>query len=188
MPFVDIYQHDLLLSETHYKFHQLRKLLRDSPVTGSELMSLPEVAKYLGMAERTIYVWAQQERIPAFKLGASWRFRRGEIDAWLESQRSGPDMSQELLTDPVQPPKTKRQLRQEEEETTEALVEACITYINTLMLNDDRDVWTVEQITERFDEDTVEESIKRLRRQRKISVGDETGLGRGKVRVIRRRA
>jgi len=150
-------------------------------------MSLPEVAKYLGMAERTIYMWAQQGRVPAFKLGASWRFRRTEIDSWLETQRSGPDVSKDLLTDPTQPPKTRRQVKQEEEEASDALVEACITYINTLMLNDDRDVWTVEQIVEKFDDRTVDEGIKRLRKQRKISVGDESGLGRNKVRVIRRR-
>ena len=156
-------------------------------MTSSELMSLPEVAKYLGMAERTIYMWAQQGRVPAFKLGASWRFRRTEIDSWLETQRSGPDVSKDLLTDPTQPPKTRRQVKQEEEEASDALVEACITYINTLMLNDDRDVWTVEQIVEKFDDRTVDEGIKRLRKQRKISVGDESGLGRNKVRVIRRR-
>lgn len=156
-------------------------------MANSELMTLPELAKYLGMAERTIYLWAQEGRVPAFKIGASWRFRRGEIDAWLETQRSGPDLSRELLTDPVDPPKTRRQVRREAEETQEALTLACIAYINTLMLNDDRDVWTVEQIAQRFDDDTVEESIKRLRRNRKISVGEEPGLGREKVRVIRRR-
>jgi excisionase family DNA binding protein len=156
-------------------------------LANSELMTLPELAKYLGMAERTIYLWAQEGRVPAFKIGASWRFRRGEIDAWLETQRSGPDLSRELLTDPVDPPTTRRQVRREAEETQEALTQACIAYINTLMLNDDRDVWTVEQIAERFDGDTVEESIKRLRRSRKISVGEEPGLGREKVRVIRRR-
>jgi excisionase family DNA binding protein len=159
----------------------------DSFVTSSELMSLSEVAQYLGMAERTIYLWAQERKLPAFKLGSSWRFRRSEIDAWLETNRSGPDMSNELLTDPVEPPKTRRQVKQEEEAASEALIAACITYINTLMLDDDRDVWTVEQILEKFDQGTVEESIKRLRRQRKISVGDEAGLGREKVRVIRRR-
>ncbi len=56
-------------------------------------MSLPDVASYLAMGERTIYVWAQQGLIPAFKLGATWRFRRSEIEAWLESQRSGPVVS-----------------------------------------------------------------------------------------------
>ena len=38
------------------------------------LMSPGEVAKYLGMAERTIYQWATQEKIPAMKIGTSWRF------------------------------------------------------------------------------------------------------------------
>ena len=55
-----------------------------------ELMSLQEVASYLGMAERTIYMWAQNGKVPAFKLGAAWRFRKSDIDAWLETQRTGP--------------------------------------------------------------------------------------------------
>jgi excisionase family DNA binding protein len=46
-----------------------------------DIMTLPELADYLSMAERTIYLWAQQGRVPAFKLGTSWRFRRSEIDA-----------------------------------------------------------------------------------------------------------
>ena len=156
-------------------------------MTNPELMSLPEIARYLGMAERTIYLWSQEGRIPAFKLGSSWRYRRTEIDAWLETQRSGPNMSDELLTDPQEPPKTRRQVRQEEEAATEALVEACVAFINSTMLNDDRDVWALEQFVDRFGDDVVEDAIKRLRRQRKISVGDEAGLGRQKVRVIRRR-
>ena len=153
----------------------------------SELMSLPQVARYLGMAERTIYLWAQQGRIPAFKLGASWRFRKSEIDAWLETQRSGPQVSGDLLVDPTEPPETKRQIRIEEEEATEALIEACIAFINSTMQSDDRDVWTVEQFVDRFGDDVVEESLKRLRRQRKIGVSEERGLGRERVRVIRRR-
>ena len=153
----------------------------------SELMTLPQIARYLGMAERTIYLWAQQGRIPAFKLGASWRFRKSEIDAWLETQRSGPQVSGDLLVDPTEPPKTKRQIRIEEEEATEALIEACIALINSTMQSDDRDVWTVEQFVDRFGDDVVEESLKRLRRQRKIGVSEERGLGRERVRVIRRR-
>ena len=150
-------------------------------------MSLPTVARYRGMAERTIYLWAQQGRLPAFKLGASWRFRKSEIDAWLETQRSGPRVSGDLLVDPAEPPKTKRQVRLEEEAATEALIEACIAFINSTMRSDDRDVWTVEQFEDRFGDDVVEESLKRLRRQRKIRVSEERGLDRERIRVIRRR-
>lgn len=51
-------------------------------------MTLAQVAEYLSMAERTIYEWAQSGRIPGFKLGSAWRFRRSEIEGWLEAQRA----------------------------------------------------------------------------------------------------
>jgi len=44
---------------------------------------MPQVAGYLAMKERTIYDWAQSGKIPAFKLGATWRFRLSGTDAWL---------------------------------------------------------------------------------------------------------
>ena len=49
-----------------------------------------EVAKYLGMTERTIYLWAQQKKLSAFKVGSVWRFRRSDLERWLKSNRSGP--------------------------------------------------------------------------------------------------
>ncbi len=31
-----------------------------------DILTLPQLAKYLGMSPRTIYIWAQQEKIPGF--------------------------------------------------------------------------------------------------------------------------
>ncbi|MCK4546456.1 MAG: helix-turn-helix domain-containing protein [Candidatus Eisenbacteria sp.] len=53
-----------------------------------EIMTLPEVAKHLGVSERTIYDWAQKGKIPAAKLGNAWRFKRSEIDHWNENKRA----------------------------------------------------------------------------------------------------
>ena len=94
-------------------------------------MSLPEVATYLGMAERTIYVWAQQGKIPAFKLGTSWRFRRSEIDAWLETQRSGPDFStgRRPLVDPVEPAMTRSMREKTERDAVEKQITDCVDEI-----------------------------------------------------------
>ena len=44
------------------------------------LMGPAQVAKYLGIAERTVYLWAQQGKLPALKVGSVWRFRRSEVD------------------------------------------------------------------------------------------------------------
>ena len=46
----------------------------------ARLMGPAEVAKYLGMTERTIYLWAQQKKLSAFKIGSVWRFRRPDLE------------------------------------------------------------------------------------------------------------
>jgi excisionase family DNA binding protein len=150
-----------------------------------QLMTLPEIATYLGMAERTIYVWVQQSKIPAFKLGASWRFRRSEIDSWLESQRSGPSTG--LLNDPVEPKKSAFSRKREDANEQEALVQACMAFIESTLRQDDRDVWTVEQFVERFGDTATDDAIKRLSKRKKLRVTEEPGLNRDKVRVITRR-
>jgi PTS system nitrogen regulatory IIA component len=47
-----------------------------------EIMTLEEVAKYLKLKPQTIYTWAQNNKIPAAKLGKEWRFRKSVIDKW----------------------------------------------------------------------------------------------------------
>ena len=48
-----------------------------------EILTLEEVAVYLKAGKRTVYRLAQEGKIPAFKLGGSWRFRRAELDQWI---------------------------------------------------------------------------------------------------------
>jgi excisionase family DNA binding protein len=45
------------------------------------------VAEYLSVAERTVYRMAERGELPAFKVGDAWRFRREDIDAWIENQQ-----------------------------------------------------------------------------------------------------
>ena len=47
-----------------------------------EIMTLEEVAKYLKLRPQTIYIWAQNNKIPAAKLGKEWRFKKSVIDKW----------------------------------------------------------------------------------------------------------
>ena len=54
-----------------------------------DILTIKEVAEFLKVTERTLYRLAQEGEIPAFKVGASWRFKRDDIDAWIEGQRSG---------------------------------------------------------------------------------------------------
>jgi excisionase family DNA binding protein len=43
------------------------------------------VARWLGVAPRTICLWAECKEIPAIKIGRQWRFREGELFEWLRN-------------------------------------------------------------------------------------------------------
>ncbi len=52
-----------------------------------EILTLPEVAVLLKVAEKTVYTMAQRAEIPAFKVRGQWRFKRVDIDRWIEQQK-----------------------------------------------------------------------------------------------------
>lgn len=51
-----------------------------------EILTLKEVAKLLKVAEKTVYTMAQNKELPAFKVRGQWRFRREDIDRWIDQQ------------------------------------------------------------------------------------------------------
>lgn len=53
-----------------------------------EILTLPEVALLLKVAEKTVYTMAQKTQLPAFKVGGQWRFKRIDIDRWIERQKA----------------------------------------------------------------------------------------------------
>ena len=54
----------------------------------TDILTIPEVADYLRITEKTAYRLASERKLPAFKVGGSWRFRKSEIDAWIEAQKT----------------------------------------------------------------------------------------------------
>ncbi|MCC1497958.1 helix-turn-helix domain-containing protein [Alcanivorax sp. 1008] len=52
-----------------------------------EILTLKEVAEYLKLAEKTAYRLAAEGKIPGFKVGGSWRFKRDDIDLWINEQK-----------------------------------------------------------------------------------------------------
>ncbi|MBL7069611.1 MAG: helix-turn-helix domain-containing protein [Candidatus Omnitrophica bacterium] len=57
------------------------------------VMTVPELAKYLKMKPVTIYKHAQGGKLPGFKVGATWRFKRRSIDKWIADQENGKENS-----------------------------------------------------------------------------------------------
>ncbi len=54
-----------------------------------DILTIEEVAKYLRVSERTVYDWAQKGEIPAGKIGTVWRFKKNEIEKWVNDRLSG---------------------------------------------------------------------------------------------------
>jgi excisionase family DNA binding protein len=50
-------------------------------------MTVREVADYLNVNEKTVYRLAQRRELPGFKVAGAWRFRRADIDMWIELQK-----------------------------------------------------------------------------------------------------
>ena len=56
------------------------------PHSQHDIMTLEEVADYLRVSERTVSDWAQKGELPAGKLGTAWRFKRAEIERWVDDR------------------------------------------------------------------------------------------------------
>ncbi len=52
-------------------------------------MTVREVADYLKIAEKTAYRLVLDKKIPGFKVGNAWRFRKKEIEDWIVNQTKG---------------------------------------------------------------------------------------------------
>ncbi len=52
----------------------------------SDILTIKEVAEYLKLNEKTTYRLVSEGKIPGFKVGGAWRFRKAEIDRWIKEQ------------------------------------------------------------------------------------------------------
>ena len=51
-----------------------------------EVMDVREASAYLGVSRDTLYKYLSEERIPAFKLGNRWRFKKTVLDEWMAAE------------------------------------------------------------------------------------------------------
>lgn len=51
-----------------------------------EVMNIKQASQYLGVSPDTLYKYVAEEKIPAFKLGNRWRFKKTILDAWMEQK------------------------------------------------------------------------------------------------------
>jgi len=54
--------------------------------TNNDIMTMKELADYLKIAEKTAYRFASEKKVPGFKVGNAWKFRKSEVDNWIKKQ------------------------------------------------------------------------------------------------------
>lgn len=52
----------------------------------SDVLTLEQVAELLQVNQWTMYRLVKEGKIPAFKVGKQWRFKRDAIDKWIDRQ------------------------------------------------------------------------------------------------------
>jgi excisionase family DNA binding protein len=71
-----------------------------------EVMDIRQASDYLGISPDTLYKYASEGFVPAFKLGNRWRFKRSRLDEWMDHQSDlqSPDIELDPhLKKPVRP-------------------------------------------------------------------------------------
>ncbi len=52
----------------------------------ADIFTIKEISLYLKLAEKTAYRLASDGKLPGFKVGGAWRFRKEEVDRWIKEQ------------------------------------------------------------------------------------------------------
>jgi excisionase family DNA binding protein len=73
-----------------------------------EVMNIRQASQYLGVSADTLYKYVSEGRIPAFKLGNRWRFKKTLLDQWMEEQSAGPDKNRKAVGRVPQPVEARR--------------------------------------------------------------------------------
>ena len=55
---------------------------------GDEILTVKDVADYLKLAEKTAYRLVAEGKLPGFKVGGSWRFKKEDLQQWIEQQKA----------------------------------------------------------------------------------------------------
>ena len=51
-----------------------------------EVMNIRQASQYLGVSPDTLYKYVSEAKVPAFKLGNRWKFKKTVLDRWMERQ------------------------------------------------------------------------------------------------------
>jgi excisionase family DNA binding protein len=67
----------------------MKEDIMNNNVLEKEVLTVSQVAEYLQLSEMTTYKMVQEGKIPAFKIGRSWRVKKSDLEALIERLKKG---------------------------------------------------------------------------------------------------
>jgi excisionase family DNA binding protein len=64
---------------------------RPAPSPANDLMTTKELMDYLQISRTKVWELVHKKGLPAFRIGGDYRYRRSEVDKWIEGQRFVPE-------------------------------------------------------------------------------------------------
>ena len=61
-----------------------------------DILTIPDVANLLRVADKTVYSLVQRGDLPGFKVGGQWRFSRAAINSWIDQKTQAPRMDTDI--------------------------------------------------------------------------------------------
>mgnify|MGYP002777313988 FL=1 len=63
-------------------------------------LSVDEVCQYLGVSKDTVYGWLNDRKMPGFRVGRFWKFKRDDVDAWVRDGGAASGSDEDLKEKP----------------------------------------------------------------------------------------
>lgn len=70
---------------------QKSKAAPPAPTPTDSLLNVDEAAAYLGLSEKSVRKRVQERTIPFIKIGVLLRFKREQLNAWLDANSVAPE-------------------------------------------------------------------------------------------------
>ena len=48
-------------------------------------LSVEEIGKHLGVSSDTVDRWIEKHKMPSYRIGRFWKFKKDEIDTWVKA-------------------------------------------------------------------------------------------------------
>jgi excisionase family DNA binding protein len=64
-----------------------QKVVENAVNVSQEFFSIQDLSRHLGIKTSTLYVMVEERSIPHYRVGKLIRFKRSEIDAWMEGNK-----------------------------------------------------------------------------------------------------